>query len=219
MYFTLGLFFNKEQKENVMKKQVLLVSILDQSGSMSGLTAQTIEGYNSFLRNQKWKEIMKVTTVMFNDAIQVIHRDVSVENAFIDRLTYRPDGSTALYDATGKTLLEVMDKVKHSEQKYHVYVVIVTDGEENASQFFTLPMVRQLITQAQQNHQFEFVFLGANFDVKEVGESLNLPKESVKEFRATNEGVKEMFTNLAESINFATDSKILNNQKCRNKKN
>jgi Mg-chelatase subunit ChlD len=201
-----------------MKKQVLLVSILDQSGSMSDLTAQTIEGYNSFLRNQKWKEIMKITTVMFNDTIQVIHRDVSVENALIDRLSYHPDGSTALYDATGKTLLELMDKVKHSEQKYHVYVVIVTDGEENASQFFTLPMVRQLITQARKIHEFEFVFLGANFDVKEVGQSLNLPKESIKEFRATNEGVKDMFNDLAESINFATDSRISNNQKRRNKK-
>jgi uncharacterized protein YegL len=191
-----------------MNKKVLLASVLDESGSMSGITQQTIEGYNAFLRNQKWKEIMKVTTVMFNSEVRTIHRDVSVENALIDRLTYHPDGSTALYDATGKTLLELMEKVRHSEQSYLVYVVIVTDGEENASKFFTLPMIRNLIQQSQKEFQFEFIFLGANFNVQEVGKELNIPDQNVKEFQANEAGVKKMFNELTQSINFATDLKL-----------
>jgi uncharacterized protein YegL len=191
-----------------MNKKVLLASVLDESGSMSGITQQTIEGYNAFLRNQKWKEIMKVTTVMFNSEVRTIHRDVSVENALIDRLTYHPDGSTALYDATGKTLLELMEKVRHSEQSYLVYVVIVTDGEENASKFFTLPMIRNLIQQSQKKFQFEFIFLGANFNVQEVGKELNIPDQNVKEFQANEAGVKKMFNELTQSINFATDLKL-----------
>jgi uncharacterized protein with von Willebrand factor type A (vWA) domain len=191
-----------------MNKKVLLASVLDESGSMSGITQQTIEGYNAFLRNQKWKEIMKVTTVMFNSEVRTIHRDISVENALIDRLTYHPDGSTALYDATGKTLLELMEKVRHSEQSYLVYVVIVTDGEENASKFFTLPMIRNLIQQSQKEFQFEFIFLGANFNVQEVGKELNIPDQNVKEFQANEAGVKKMFNELTQSINFATDLKL-----------
>jgi uncharacterized protein with von Willebrand factor type A (vWA) domain len=191
-----------------MNKKVLLASVLDESGSMSGITQQTIEGYNAFLRNQKWKEIMKVTTVMFNSEVRTIHRDVSVENALIDRLAYHPDGSTALYDATGKTLLELMEKVRHSEQSYLVYVVIVTDGEENASKFFTLPMIRNLIQQSQKEFQFEFIFLGANFNVQEVGKELNIPDQNVKEFQANEAGVKKMFNELTQSINFATDLKL-----------
>jgi uncharacterized protein YegL len=191
-----------------MNKKVLLASVLDESGSMSGITQQTIEGYNAFLRNQKWKEIMKVTTVMFNSEVRTIHRDVSVENALIDQLTYHPDGSTALYDATGKTLLELMEKVRHSEQSYLVYVVIVTDGEENASKFFTLPMIRNLIQQSQKEFQFEFIFLGANFNVQEVGKELNIPDQNVKEFQANEAGVKKMFNELTQSINFATDLKL-----------
>jgi|LakMenEpi03Aug12_release.lakeMendotaPanAssembly.Ray.scaffolds.fasta_scaffold76234_2 uncharacterized protein with von Willebrand factor type A (vWA) domain len=191
-----------------MNKKVLLASVLDESGSMSGITQQTIEGYNAFLRNQKWKEIMKVTTVMFNSEVRTIHRDASVENALIDRLTYHPDGSTALYDATGKTLLELMEKVRHSEQSYLVYVVIVTDGEENASKFFTLPMIRNLIQQSQKEFQFEFIFLGANFNVQEVGKELNIPDQNVKEFQANEAGVKKMFNELTQSINFATDLKL-----------
>ena len=191
-----------------MNKKVLLASVLDESGSMSGITQQTIEGYNAFLRNQKWKEIMKVTTVMFNSEVRTIHRDASVENALIDRLAYHPDGSTALYDATGKTLLELMEKVRHSEQSYLVYVVIVTDGEENASKFFTLPMIRNLIQQSQKEFQFEFIFLGANFNVQEVGKELNIPDQNVKEFQANEAGVKKMFNELTQSINFATDLKL-----------
>jgi hypothetical protein len=131
-----------------------------------------------------------------------------VENALIDRLTYHPDGSTALYDATGKTLLELMEKVRHSEQSYLVYVVIVTDGEENASKFFTLPMIRNLIQQSQKEFQFEFIFLGANFNVQEVGKELNIPDQNVKEFQANEAGVKKMFNELTQSINFATDLKL-----------
>ena len=51
-----------------------LVFILDRSGSMCGLEADTIGGYNALLEKQK-KEAgeARVTTVLFDDRCEVLH--------------------------------------------------------------------------------------------------------------------------------------------------
>ena len=51
-----------------------IVFILDRSGSMSGLEADTIGGYNALIEKQKSEEgEAYVSTVLFNDKQQVIH--------------------------------------------------------------------------------------------------------------------------------------------------
>lgn len=58
-----------------MKKNLTeLVFILDRSGSMQGLEADTIGGFNSMLEKQK-KEPGEafVSTVLFDDRVEVLH--------------------------------------------------------------------------------------------------------------------------------------------------
>ena len=64
-----------------MKKGLTeIVFILDKSGSMSGLEADTIGGYNSFLERQKKEEgEAYVSTVLFSDRSAVIHDRVPIE--------------------------------------------------------------------------------------------------------------------------------------------
>ena len=56
-----------------------MVFILDRSGSMSGLEADTIGGYNSLLEKQK-KEVgdATVTTVLFDDQYEMIHDHAAI---------------------------------------------------------------------------------------------------------------------------------------------
>ena len=58
-----------------MKKGLAeLVFILDRSGSMGGLETDTIGGFNSMLARQKKEEgEANVTTVLFDDQVEVIH--------------------------------------------------------------------------------------------------------------------------------------------------
>ena len=58
-----------------MKKNLTeIVFILDRSGSMHGLEADTIGGYNSMLAEQRNGEgEALVSTVLFDDKIDVIH--------------------------------------------------------------------------------------------------------------------------------------------------
>ena len=60
---------------------------LDKSGSMNGLEKDTIGGYNKLLEEQKLLPgDVTVSTVLFNDAIEVIHDRVIKEvNAITEK--------------------------------------------------------------------------------------------------------------------------------------
>ena len=58
-----------------MKKGLTeIVFILDRSGSMSGLEADTIGGYNSMLKKQQREagEAL-ISTVLFDDKVEILH--------------------------------------------------------------------------------------------------------------------------------------------------
>ena len=58
-----------------------IVFILDRSGSMSGLEADTIGGFNSMIEKQKKAEgEALISTVLFDNTSEVIHDRVSVQN-------------------------------------------------------------------------------------------------------------------------------------------
>ncbi len=87
-----------------MKKNLTeMVFILDRSGSMAGLEADTIGGFNAMIEKQK-KEAGEalVSTVLFDNRSEVIHDRVDLRR--IEPLTekqYFVGGCTALVDAIG----------------------------------------------------------------------------------------------------------------------
>ena len=57
-----------------------IVYILDRSGSMSGLEADTIGGFNSMIAKQKdTGESAYISTVLFDNVSEVIHDRVPIE--------------------------------------------------------------------------------------------------------------------------------------------
>ena len=78
-----------------------IVFILDRSGSMSGLEADTIGGFNSMIEKQK-KENGEalISTVLFDNVSEVIHDRIPVQK--VEPMTdkdYSVRGCTALLDA------------------------------------------------------------------------------------------------------------------------
>ena len=63
-----------------MKKNLTeIIFILDRSGSMSGLEADTIGGFNSMIEKQKKADgEAMISTVLFDNVSEVIHDRVSV---------------------------------------------------------------------------------------------------------------------------------------------
>lgn len=80
-----------------------LVFILDRSGSMAGLEADTIGGFNSMIARQKQEagEAL-VSTVLFDNESVVIHDRLPLAKVpLMTKKEYFTRGCTALLDAVG----------------------------------------------------------------------------------------------------------------------
>ena len=159
-----------------MKKNLTeLVMILDRSGSMSGLEADTIGGFNSMIEKQKKEEgEALVSVVLFDDYSEVIYDRVPIEK--VEPMTdsqYYVRGCTALLDAVGGAIHHIANIHKYAREEDRpekTIFVITTDGMENASRMYTYDKVRRMITREQEEYHWEFIFLGANIDAaKESG--------------------------------------------------
>ena len=96
-----------------------IVFILDRSGSMSGLEADTIGGFNSMIEKQK-KENGEalISTVLFDNVSEVIHDRVPVQR--VEPMTdkdYSVRGCTALLDAIGGAIHHIGNVHKYARKE------------------------------------------------------------------------------------------------------
>lgn len=164
-----------------------IIVILDRSGSMSSTRQATIDGYNEFLAEQKkLGGDVAFTLIQFDDQYEEHHKAVRLQNVpELDLATYSPRGSTALYDAIGKTLAGA----KESRQ---TVCVIITDGYENASREWTQALVFAEIEKLQGG-KWDFMFLGANQDAFATGAILGISSHGTVTYDPTATGTKGLF--------------------------
>ena len=144
------------------------VFILDRSGSMDSCRSDTIGGYNSFIRDQvEFGGTM--TLVQFDHEVLNVYEDVPIDKVVpLNEETFKPRGSTALFDAIGKTIKSIKDGGDPPT------VVILTDGHENSSNAFTKSHVKDLIDLKTKDHGWNFVYLGANQDAFAIGGDIGI---------------------------------------------
>jgi uncharacterized protein YegL len=189
-----------------MKKDLTeLVFILDKSGSMGGLEADTIGGYNSMLKKQKAiKGECFITTVLFDDGYELLHDriDIKAVNKISDK-DYFVGGSTALLDAIGKTIYKIGNAQKHTDATYRaqkVMFVIITDGQENASQLYCAQKVKKMIEKQKAQYGWEFVFLGANIDAVQTARDFGIDADRAQNYHADSKGIGIQFCEIGEAV-------------------
>ena len=176
-----------------------MVFVLDRSGSMSGLAADTIGGFNELIEKQKKIEgDAYVTTVLFDHEYEVLHDHVALEEvAPLTDKEYFARGSTALLDAVGRTIDSVgarLAATAEDERPEHVVFVITTDGRENSSREYTAKRVRGMIEHQQQKYSWQFVFLGANMDAVSEARNLGISAKYAADFTPSHSGVRKMYS-------------------------
>lgn len=181
-----------------------LVFVIDKSGSMSGLEADTVGGYNSVLeRNRAGEGSAWVTCVLFDTGFEVVHDRVPIETvAPLKRADYVPGGCTALLDAVGRTIERVELVRSHLPDGYrpdHTTFAIITDGEENASRSLTYPMVKEMI-EGKEREGWEFLFLGANIDVASHAASMGIRPAMATSYSADETGTWAAFDSFAGAV-------------------
>ena len=188
-----------------------LVFILDRSGSMHGLEADTIGGFNSMLAKQK-EESGKayVSTVLFDGETKVVHDRVDI--AEVKPMTdkdYTVGGCTALMDALGGAIkhTEFIHKyIRPEDVPENTLFVIITDGMENASQKFTADEVKKAVTRKKEENGWEFIFLGANIDAVETASRYGISKDRAVDYHCDSKGTQ---------VNFEAVSNAVSQMRCR----
>ena len=189
-----------------------LVFILDRSGSMFGLEADTIGGFNSMLEKQKAVEgEAYVSTVLFNDDMHVLHDRVEIGN--VKPLTvadYRAGGSTALLDAVGGAIHHIGNVHKYAREEDRpnkTLFVIITDGFENSSKRYTYQKVKSMIERQQKRYGWEFMFLGANIDAIAEAKRFGIREEMATEYICDEVGTALNYEAVSEVVSCLRESR------------
>ena len=182
-----------------MKNKTTLYSfIIDRSGSMSGMEQMAVNGFNEHLktiRNLKIefpKQEFLCSLTTFNHEVNTVVSAKPIDQILpIELGQYAPDGTTALLDAIGGNIHEVKEKYQKELDKNELSVVyvIITDGYENASRFFSYHDIARKISELEETQKWTFTFLGADFDAFQTSKMLNIKKENVMNFEKESYGV------------------------------
>ena len=190
----------------MMKKNLTeLVFILDRSGSMSGLEADTIGGFNAMIEKQKNTEgEAYVSTVLFNHESAVIHDRLDIRK--VQPMTardYQVGGCTALLDAIGGAIHHIGNIHKYARPEdvpEKTLFVITTDGMENASRRYGADEVRRKIQRQKEKYGWEFLFLGANIDAVETAGRFGIDGSRAVTYRSDSAGTRLNYEVLNEAV-------------------
>lgn len=178
--------------------------VFDRSGSMSSIMGDMVGGLNTIIEEQKTIPGATFTLVKFDDQIETVKDFVPLENLSqftVDDLA--PRGCTALYDAVGKTINSVGEKLRLMDGKDRpekVITVIITDGHENASQEYKANQIKQMITEQTDVWKWEFTFLGANQNAILTAKDLGIQPQSSISYAANARGTANVMRSLNHSI-------------------
>ena len=152
-----------------MKKNYLkIIFVIDESGSMQGTESDVIGGFNNFIEEQKSKPYGKidVTLYKFNSESSRIFDNIPIDKIRnLERRDYKPGGLTALYDTIGIAINETEKHKSHLKQEYRpdmILMVIITDGQENASREYSAHTMKNLIEKHEQSENWQFIYLGTD---------------------------------------------------------
>lgn len=166
-----------------------LLFIIDRSGSMNLIKEDMEGGINGVLEEQKkLPGEVTVDVAYFDNVVNYDEKFLSLESASIE---IKPRGMTALHDAivsSTTTFGDALSQLPEEDRPGTVLVIIVTDGQENASREARISDVKKIITQQQDVYGWRFLFLGANQDALETGDSFGLSKGSSMTYAATRGG-------------------------------
>ena len=152
---------------------------------MHGSEDDTIGGFNSYIEKNK-KSNYRITTILFDNEYEMLNEGVKISDVKpLTKKEYFTRGSTALFDAIGRSINYMDDK----ESKKALFI-ITTDGYENASREYTKDKIKKLI----KNHSnYEFMYIGADIDSYNEGESLGIRKENISNYVKDKKGIGMLF--------------------------
>jgi uncharacterized protein YegL len=202
-------------EQKIVETHYLL--ILDKSGSMSSLRDKTISSFNEQIQTIKRlnKEFSDqkyfISLITFNDKIDETYMNIPVEE--IKEITlkdYNPDGGTALLDAMGQGISRLEDSISpsmvDSSKIVTAVVVVMTDGEENASKTWSTEKVKTLVERLNKDDRWTISYIGANQDAIMNSRNLGVNVNNTVNYVASAGGTRAVADALSYTMSMRAQS-------------
>lgn len=199
--------------------EIYHLMIVDRSSSMASVRDVTISGFNENLKGMRDDKLadgitQKVSLVTFSNDVtaDIWNKEVS-EIPDFNTENYKPQGSTALFDAIGKSVSDLLENIREklAKQDANVVVTIFTDGEENASVTWNKAKLMSLISELRSSRMWTFTFIGCEESTLAAAQSLGFSAANTMRYENTSKGVTEAFSKLSSSRS-VYNSKISSSQ-------
>ncbi len=171
---------------------------------MSKIREDTIGGFNTFLADQRDEPGRAAVTLyeFSNSVSQVYQGKPLADTPDLDEETYTPGGGTALHDAITTAVTETDGHIETQPaavQPDTVIVVVLTDGKENASET-PQDRVRELVEQYREEHDWEFLFIGANQDAALTATEMGIEADKSLNMAHSGEGTQAAYDSTSRNI-------------------
>jgi len=193
---------------DLKKLKNYVVIILDKSGSMEKIRNEVVGGFNDNVKEIKKKNAelgMETVVCLVTFSTFVDEPVLWLENVDkIEPLTiekYAPDGMTAMYDAVGTTVEKLLKVEDADEDNVSFLVLVISDGQENNSKKYSSEKISELVTSCEKTGQWTFSYVGANQDLKQVAQLLNINVGNMMMFTADAAGYEKSTDSITRGTN------------------
>lgn len=166
-----------------MKSNLLHICfVLDESGSMYNSVNDVIGGFQRLIDEQKGEKNGEciISLYRFSGIVKKDYIGKPVNE--VPRLTYSPGGCTAMNDGIGTAIDEIgkwLSDMDESERPSKNMIVIMTDGQENASKEYDFDIVKEKIKHQEEKYSWTFVYMGTNLQDLKDANRLGIKMRSV----------------------------------------
>jgi len=197
-----------KKEKQVSKPKTYIAMILDKSGSMGSCLNSTINAFNKEIHKTIKKTVkdainsdVLVSLITFNQYVEFDYFNDSADK--VRKLTaegYQPNGSTAMFDAVGKTIDRLKKETDYKNKDNKYIVVTISDGDENASEEYKSADVAERVQELQERGNWTFAYLGANQDLAVIAKQLNISKSNVANYGADQQSTSRAFAVTANAM-------------------
>lgn len=181
--------------------------ILDRTGSMQCIRDDVIGGFNTYVEKQKQGPgAATVSLIQFDgqDPYEIVH-DFTLLAAVppLTAKTYVPRANTPLLDALGHGIVDLegrLGKLAEEDRPEHVFFVVITDGQENASTEYNRGHVEAMIKDKTEKEHWDFVYLSADFAAVREAHDLGFQPSKVLLFDKSGAALREALSSASDRM-------------------
>ena len=166
-----------------MKSNLLHICfVLDESGSMYNSVDDVIGGFQKLIDEQKGEKNGECIISLYRFSSTVKKDYIGKPVNEVPKLYYSPGGCTAMNDGVGIAIDEIgkwLSDMNESERPSKNIIVIMTDGQENASKEYNFDTVKAKIKHQEEKYSWTFVYMGTNLQDLKDANRLGIKMRSV----------------------------------------